>query len=269
MALEEDVGSGDLSAALIPEGARARFVIAARENLVACGLPIADYLLRLAAKDDVAIDYAAREGQKMRAGEAMMAGEAPARALLTAERTALNFIRQLSAVATFAARLCEEMEGTGARLLDTRKTLPGMRSMQKYAARVGGAKNHRFGLYDGVMIKDNHIAVCGSIERAVDEARRRAPLLTKIEVECDSLEQVEECLTRALPDVVMLDNMSEEDMRLAVAMRRDLGSTITFEASGNVTLSRVRAVAETGVECISVGALTHSPPPVDIGLDVV
>lgn len=270
LAIEEDVGACDLSAALIPSNKTARFAVAAREELIACGLPVALYVLyELCGKESVEIISVAQDGSPVRAGGAMLEAVAPARSLLTAERVMLNFVRHLSAVATLARMMCAELEGTPAQLLDTRKTIPGMRRMQKYAAAIGGARNHRFALDSGIMLKDNHIALYGSITEAVEAARKSAPMPVKIEVECDTVAQAEECLRSARPDVVMLDNMTTEDMKIAVDIKRRLQSPIRLEASGNMTLSRLRKVAETGVDFISVGCLTHSPPPVDIGLDVL
>jgi nicotinate-nucleotide pyrophosphorylase (carboxylating) len=270
-ALAEDVGTGDLSSSLFPDGKVASFAIVARESLVACGLPLVRHVLELLAeKERIVLRPGVKEGGEAKAGEALLRGSAPARAVLTGERTILNFVRQLCAVATLARRMSVELQGTGARLLDTRKTLPGMRGMQKYAARVGGARNHRFGLFDGIMLKDNHIALYGgSIAKAVEAAREAAPLLTKIEVECDTLVQVRECLYEAAPDVVLLDNMAPSLMREAVVLRKASGRFIPFEASGNVTPERLKEIAATGVEYISAGCLTYSPPPVDIGLDIV
>jgi len=186
-----------------------------------------------------------------------------ARSMLTAERTALNIVQRLSGIATETARYVDAIAGTKARLLDTRKTTPGLRALEKHAAACGGALNHRLGLDSGVMIKDNHIAVCGSIRAAVARARQVLPVLTKLEVECDRLEQVQEALGTEV-DVIMLDNMSVSAMKEAVAL---VAGRVKLEASGGVRLETIRAIAETGVDYISTSKITQSAPAVDIGLD--
>jgi nicotinate-nucleotide pyrophosphorylase (carboxylating) len=191
--------------------------------------------------------------------------EGLARGLLAVERTALNFLQHLSGVATLTAQYVERIAGTRAVLIDTRKTTPGLRALEKHAAHLGGARNHRLRLDDGVLIKDNHISVCGSIASAVRRARAGVPVLTRIEVECDTLQQVNEAL-EAGADMILLDNMSLEDLRRAVALS---GGRVPLEASGGVRLENIRAIAETGVDFISVGRITQSAPAVDIGLDAV
>jgi nicotinate-nucleotide pyrophosphorylase (carboxylating) len=189
----------------------------------------------------------------------------PARGLLSAERTALNILQHLSGIATLTAQYVDKIAGTRAVLLDTRKTTPGLRILEKHAAQVGGAKNHRLGQADGVMIKDNHIAVCGSIKAAVAQAQKGIPVLTKIEVEADRLDQVGEAL-EAGADMILLDNMSLDMLREAVKM---VGGRVPLEASGGVNLDTIRGIAETGVDYISVGRITQSAPAVDIGLDEI
>lgn len=263
-ALAEDIGRGDLtSALLIPLHLNARLAFVAREPLVACGTRVAAQVF--ATLDaSVRCDIRLADGDHVEGGEPIMTVEGPARALLAAERTALNLMQRLSSVATFTAVFMEHLKGTDAVLLDTRKTTPGLRVLEKYAVRAGGGRNHRLRLDDGVLIKDNHIALAGGVAQAVALARKGAPALTRIEVECDTLTQVQEAV-EARPDVILLDNMPVGDLRKAV---RFVDGRVQLEASGGVTLENVRAIADTGVDFISVGAITHSAPHVDIGLDV-
>ena len=268
LALAEDLGrAGDVTGACIPAHARQSFVFAARRNGVIAGLDCAR--LAVAALDPEAVyEPCVADGAIVGAGMHLARVTGRARALLTAERTALNLMGRLSGVATLTARFVEAVQGTGARITDTRKTTPGLRALEKYAVRCGGGVNHRFGLDDAVLIKDNHVAACGGVGPALDFFRGknsagRLGHLMKVEVEVDSLRQLREALPYA-PDVIMLDNFSLEDLREAVALA---GGKVTLEASGGVDLSTVRAIAETGVDVISVGALTHSAPVLDIGLD--
>jgi nicotinate-nucleotide pyrophosphorylase (carboxylating) len=203
------------------------------------------------------------DGDRVAAGAVLARVEADARALLSAERTALNLLGRLSGVATLTAAYVAAVEGTGARIADTRKTTPGLRALEKYAVRCGGGLNHRFGLDDAILIKDNHVAACGGIGPALERARAAAGHLVQVEIEVDSLVQLDEALPYA-PDVIMLDNFSLADLRTAVART---GGRVRLEASGGVNLQTVRDIAETGVDVISVGALTHSAPVLDIGLD--
>lgn len=264
-ALMEDVGRGDLTSdLLIPASQQGRLVMTAREELVACGI-------ELVARVFMAIDGALQcgaavgEGQRVKAGQALVEVKGSARSILAAERTALNFLSRLSAVATQTRRYADAVAGTGTVILDTRKTLPGYRQLDKYAVRVGGGRNHRMRLDDGVLIKDNHIALCGGVAEAIARARHGTPALTRIEVECDTLDQVREALA-AGAEMILLDNMPPATLREAVAITE---GRAYLEASGGVTLANVREIAECGVHFISVGALTHSAPHVDIGLDVV
>ncbi|RMF12240.1 MAG: carboxylating nicotinate-nucleotide diphosphorylase [Alphaproteobacteria bacterium] len=260
-ALAEDIGPGDLTGeAVVPADARLSARMRAREPLVVCGLPLAVGCFRH-LDADARIEVAARDGEVLAAGSVLMHVEGSARALLAAERTALNFVQHFSGIASLAHRFVEAVAGTGATILDTRKTLPLYRRLQKYAVRCGGATNHRMGLHDAVMIKDNHIALAGSLKAAVDAARRAGH--RAIEVECDTLDQVKEALSLGI-DHLLLDNMSIEELRHAVAMAK---GRARLEASGGVTLESVRAIAETGVDFISIGRLTMSAPAVDIGLD--
>ena len=263
-ALAEDLGrAGDVtSLACVPAEARLRAVFATRKPGVVAGLACA----RLAILElDPAADFesVARDGARVGAGETLAGVEANARALLGAERVALNLMGRLSGVATLTRAYVDAVEGSGVAIVDTRKTTPGLRALEKYAVRCGGGMNHRFGLDDAILIKDNHIAACGSVGEAVRRARAAAGHLIKVEVEIDGLVQLEEALKYG-PDVVMLDNFSLAD--LAEAVRRTAGRA-RLEASGGVSLETVRAIADTGVDVISVGALTHSASVLDIGLD--
>lgn len=265
-ALAEDLGrAGDVTAqACIEAHARLTAVFAARQNGVVAGLACA----RLAV---LALDPAAKfeamvaDGYEVQPGEVLARVEANARALLSAERTALNLLGRLSGVATLTRDYVQAVAGSGARIADTRKTTPGLRHLEKYAVRCGGGINHRFGLDDAILIKDNHVAACGGVGEALRRARAAAGHLMKIEVEVDSLAQLEEALPHR-PDVIMLDNFSLEDLAKAVAMT---GGRTTLEASGGVNLQTVRGIAASGVQVISVGALTHSASVLDIGLDAV
>jgi len=265
LALAEDLGrAGDVTAAAcLPADARFAAVFAARRPGVVAGLDCARLAFRL-LDAEVAFTPALREGDAVQSGAVLARVEGNARAVLSAERTALNLLGRLSGVATLTAAYVAAVEGAGARIADTRKTTPGLRALEKHAVRCGGGTNHRFGLDDAILIKDNHIAACGGIGPALERARAHAGHLLPIEVEVDSLAQLEEALPYA-PAAVLLDNFSLGDLRAAVALAR--GRTV-LEASGGVTLETVRAVAETGVDVISVGALTHSAPVLDIGLDV-
>jgi nicotinate-nucleotide pyrophosphorylase (carboxylating) len=265
-ALAEDLGrAGDLTAAAcVPAEAELRCVFAARRGGVVAGLACAR--LALHALDPAArFSHEAMDGQIVAAGAPLATIHGNARAVLSAERTALNLLGRLSGVATLTRNFVDAVDGTGARITDTRKTTPGLRALEKYAVRCGGGISHRFGLDDAILIKDNHIAACGSVGEAVRRAKAYAGHLVKVEVEVDSLVQLQEALAHD-PDVVMLDNFTVEDLREAVTIA---GGRVTLEASGGVDLETVRAIAETGVETISVGALTHSAPVLDIGLDAV
>ncbi len=260
-ALDEDLGAGDVtSAAVVPADARMRVVMRAREDLVLAGLPLAAGCFR--ARDQAAtIKVRARDGDRLAAGAVALEVEGAARAILEAERTALNFVCHLSGIATLARRFVDAVADTNAVILDTRKTLPLYRALQKYATRCGGARNHRMGLYDAVLIKDNHIAVAGGLKAAVEAARRAGH--QAIEVECDSLDQLREALALGV-ERILLDNMTTAALRRAVAIS---AGRAKLEASGGVTLETVRAIAETGVDFISIGRLTMSAAAVDLGLD--
>ena len=263
-ALVEDLGrAGDVTAAACaPADARLSAVFAARSDGRIAGLDCARIAVRLMAPD-ARFEAVLADGEDAAPGAVIARVEGNARALLAAERVALNFLQRLSGVATLTRAYVRAVEGTGARIADTRKTTPLLRALEKHAVLCGGGVNHRHGLDDAILIKDNHVAVCGGIGPALERARAAAGHLTKIEIEVDRLEQLEEALPFR-PDVVMLDNFALEDLRAAVTMAK--GRTV-LEASGGVSLHTVRAIAETGVDVISVGALTHSAPALDIGLD--
>jgi nicotinate-nucleotide pyrophosphorylase (carboxylating) len=267
LALAEDIGPGDVTTlAIVQQDAAAAALMRAREPLVIAGLALAEAAFRELSAH-VILNREAEDGQRVETGRTLLKVSGPARALLTAERVALNFVQRLSGVATLTARFVEAIKGTGARILDTRKTTPGWRRFEKYAVRCGGGQNHRAGLFDMVLIKDNHLAALreaqpNAVAAAVQRARTHFPQL-KIEVEADKLEQVEQAAV-AGADFILLDNMEPAELRQAVEKCRGRAQT---EASGGVSLESVRAIAETGVDFISVGALTHSARAVDIGLD--
>ncbi|WBT05834.1 carboxylating nicotinate-nucleotide diphosphorylase [Brevundimonas vesicularis] len=271
LALAEDLGrAGDVTAmACIPEGARMKAAFAARKPGVLAGIDCVR-LAVLAMDPKASVDLRLRDGDAFDAGAMLAVVEADARAFLSAERTALNLVGRLSGVATLTRTYVEAVAGTKARIADTRKTTPGLRALEKHAVACGGGINHRFGLDDAILIKDNHVAVCGGVAEAVRRAKAFAPHLMKVEVEVDGLDQLDAVLALidegAAPDVIMLDNFSLDDLRAAVAR---VAGRIVLEASGGVDLTTVRGIAETGVDVISVGALTHSAPVLDIGLDAL
>ena len=264
-ALAEDLGrAGDVTAqACVPAEARMTAVFAARRSGVVAGIDCARLAVGL-MDPGARFETLATDGDALESGQVLARVEANARALLAAERTALNLLGRLSGIATETRRYVEAVSGTHARIADTRKTTPGLRALEKHAVVCGGGVNHRFGLDDAVLIKDNHVALCGGVGEAVRRARAHVGHLMKVEVEIDRLDQLEEALAEG-PDVVMLDNFSLDDLRAAVAVT---AGRAVLEASGGVTLDTVRAIAETGVDVISVGALTHSAPGLDIGLDI-
>ncbi len=263
-ALAEDIGPGDITTTLcVPADVWATATVLAKAPGVVAGLDVCALAFRL-LDSEVRWEAHVPDGSAMldsRTALATVTGNA--RALLTAERVALNFLQRLSGVATVTARYVAAVAGTGARIVDTRKTTPGLRMLEKYAVRMGGGENHRLGLYDCVLIKDNHIQAAGGIGPAVAGARAHIPHTMKIEVETDTLAQVEEALA-VRADIILLDNMDLETMRRAVTL---IGGRAIAEASGGLSLDRVAAVAATGVQILSVGALTHSAPALDIGLD--
>jgi nicotinate-nucleotide pyrophosphorylase (carboxylating) len=261
--LSEDLGQGGdvTSTATIDEGARFSAEMNCRESIVVAGLEIAEAFFR-AMDPDVRIESSISDGDKLEVGALLMGLQGDARAMLTAERSALNTLQHLSGIATLTRRYVDAIAGTGAILLDTRKTLPGLRVLDKYAARMGGAQNHRMRLDDGVLIKDNHVAVNGGVEGAVRRAKAANSGL-EIQVEVDRLEQIEPALA-AGAERLLLDNMTNDDLREAVGI---VAGRVPLEASGGVNLDTIRGIAESGVNYISVGRITQSAPAVDIGLD--
>jgi len=265
-ALAEDLGSrGDITTqALVPPGARAHARIVAREPGILAGIDVAALVFQMTNRW-LKIRMLRRDGQRFRAGEAILEVSGRAAPILSAERTALNFLRHLFGIATTTSRFVAKTKNTRAKIYDTRKTTPLLRELEKHAVRCGGGHNHRIGLYDMVLIKDNHILAAGSVREAVMRARRRAPKGTLIQVECDTLAQVREALS-VRPDLLLCDNMTTTQLRQVVRLTR---GKIPVEASGGVNLKTVAAIAKTGVERISVGALTHSAGEVDLGLDFI
>ncbi len=263
-ALQEDLGPEDVTTeATVPADFVSTAEMLAKQDLVLAGVTVSGAVFQYL---DPNIDFMplAKDGDRIRSGTVIARVTGITRVLLGGERVALNLLQHMSGIATLTARYIEEVKGTKVEVLDTRKTLPGLRQLEKYAVRVGGGKNHRFGLYDGVLIKDNHIKAAGGITRAVAGARRRAHHLLKIEVEVKNLEEVREALA-AKADIIMLDNMPLDLMREAVAL---IKGEALVEASGNVTLETVRPIAETGVDFISSGSLTHSAPAADISMKI-
>ncbi|PPD47869.1 MAG: nicotinate-nucleotide diphosphorylase (carboxylating) [Methylobacter sp.] len=259
--LNEDVGSGDLTAAIIPENLRAQAQVITRETMVVCGQ---EWFNAVFAALDPAVNivWQVTEGDTAIAGTRLCSLDGSARALLTGERTALNLLQTLSATATVSRRYADAVAGTGCNVLDTRKTLPGLRKAQKYAVACGGCHNHRIGLYDGVLIKENHIVAAGSIANAVKAARQHPDI--PVEVEVESLAELAEALA-AKPERIMLDNFTLDDLRTAVALT---AGAVGLEASGNISLANIRAIAETGVDYISIGALTKNLQAVDLSMRI-
>jgi len=263
-ALAEDRGPGDVtSEATIPADSVSTAVMLAKQGLVLAGLDVARAVFHVL---DPAIQFTAlaKDGDRIESGTEIAKLSGNTRVLLAGERAALNLIQHLSGIATLTAKYVQRVKGLKAQVLDTRKTTPGLRQLEKYAVRVGGGKNHRFGLFDGVLIKDNHIKAAGSIAKAVAGARQKAHHLLKIEVETKTLDEVREALD-AKADIIMLDNMPCDKMREAVTL---IDCAALVEASGNVTLETIRAIAETGVDYISSGSLTHSAPAADISMKI-
>jgi nicotinate-nucleotide pyrophosphorylase (carboxylating) len=260
--LAEDVGAGDITAQLIPESQWATAKVITREAAVLCGVAWVDEIFRR-LDSRVTLRWQAADGDLLAPDQCFLELEGPARSLLTGERAALNMLQTLSATATATRRYVDLIEGTGVRLLDTRKTLPGMRLAQKYAVTCGGGHNHRIGLWDAFLIKENHIAACGGIQAAVAQARKLASELP-VEVEVETFEELDQALA-AGADIVMLDNFAIEDLHVAVEIN---GGRATLEASGNVDDSTLRAIADTGVDCISSGALTKDVKSIDLSMRI-
>ena len=260
----EDWGTQDWTTASVPDREMTARVVAKAEVVLA-GLPVACAVFR-AVDPLLETRSLVQDGDKVPCGTEVMSISGPSRSILMAERVMLNLLQRLSGTATLTRAFVAAVEGTGARILDTRKNTPGLKVLEKYAVRCGGGFNHRLTLGDGVLLKENHIAAAGGIRPAVASARRVSPNLIKLEVEAETLDQVRECL--AIPDVdgILLDNMTNEQMREAVQARAASGRRVFLEASGNLSLARARSVAETGVDFLSVGALTHSAPAADLSL---
>lgn len=260
-ALMEDVGGGDLTANLIPEEARSEASVISREAGVVCGSRWFEQVFAL-LDESIRIDWRVTDGDKVKPNQTLCVLSGPSRALLTGERTALNFLQTLSGTATLTRKYVEAVAGTGVKVLDTRKTVPGLRRAQKYAVTCGGGTNHRIGLYDGILIKENHIAAAGSIAEAVAQARRHATDAVPVEVEVEDLHEVREALA-ADADILLLDNMEPADLREAVALAH---GQARLEASGGVNLQTIREIAETGVDYVSVGELTKHLHALDLSM---
>ena len=263
--LREDIGFGDLtSTIMIDEDTTGIFDVNAREDIVVAGMAVAAAIFER-CEPGCTFEPKVNDGDHITDGTTMARVSGKARGLLTAERSALNMLQHLSGIATLTSKYVKEIEGTGATLIDTRKTTPGLRALEKHAVTCGGGRNHRLALDGGVLVKDNHIAVCGGLTAAIQRAKSQVPTLTKVQVECDNLDQVKEAV-EAGADSLLLDNMSPDMMREAAKI---VDGRITLEASGGITLETVRAKAESGVDLISTGKITQSAPSVDIGLDDV
>jgi len=260
-ALEEDIGSGDLTAALIPAETVGRATVITREAAIVCGIPYVEAVFQR-LNQSVRIEWGTSEGAQASANQVLFHLTGPARALLTGERTALNFLQLLSGTASAAHAYVERLEGTGCRLLDTRKTIPGLRTAQKYAVRVGGGQNHRIGLFDGILIKENHIMAAGSIANAVEAARSSG---VPVEVEVESLDELRQAID-ARADIALLDEFSLTDMATGVALNRRAARPLKLEASGGVSLDTIRRIAETGVDFISVGGITKHVRAIDLSM---
>jgi nicotinate-nucleotide pyrophosphorylase (carboxylating) len=265
IALEEDLGPGDLTTdAIVNPSAIGKGVLLARESLVLAGLPVFKRVFDLLSPD-MAFEFHFQDGGAVPGGAKIGVVSGPLGAILKGERTALNFLQRMSGIATLTKKYVDKVGAQKVRVVDTRKTVPGLRVLDKYAVRMGGGFNHRLGLFDGILIKDNHIAAAGSVRKAVSLAKKNVPHTVKIEVEVEDLKGVEEAI-QAGADAVLLDNMSPEMMRKAVDVVR---GRLAIEASGNINLENIEEVAQTGVNLISVGALTHSPRAVDLSLEVI
>ena len=262
-ALAEDVGPGDLTAALIPADRLGRAAVITREPAIVCGIPYVESVFEQVDRR-VRLEWRIAEGEPVADDQTLLALEGPARALLTGERTALNFLQLLSGTATAAHSYAALLEDTKCRLLDTRKTIPGLRTAQKYAVRVGGGHNHRMGLFDGILIKENHIVAAGSIAAAV-AAARRGPVQVPVEVEVENLSELQQAIA-AGADIAMLDDFSLDAMREAVAVNAQAKKPLKLEASGGITTATIREVAETGVDFISVGSITKHVRAVDLSM---
>lgn len=263
--LDEDIAGGDItSEAIFSPAQNGKAVFIARQEFVVAGIESVAPLV-FQTRNPAVHCRPIKDGSRVKDGDILLSVNGPVLDLLAAERVALNLCQRLSGIATLTARFVEAVQGLPVQILDTRKTTPGLRILEKYAVTVGGGHNHRFTLHDQILIKDNHIAAAGSIGEAVRKVRAYAPKRLKVEVECETLAQVREALA-AKADIIMLDNMTPAALRKAVAL---VGKQATTEASGGVTLKNIRRIAETGVDCISIGALTHSAPAMDISMELV
>lgn len=264
--MAEDVGTGDITSGCLPADLMVDWSIEAQGEGVLCGVGIAEHLLGPYSSDpdDARTEVLKVDGDRVRRGEVAIEGRHLARRVLMAERTALNFLMHLSGIATCTNQFVDKIRGTKAKIVDTRKTLPGLRGLEKYAVRCGGGHNHRMGLFDGAMIKDNHISAVGSIRAAVRAVRDYASHMSKIEVECETLDQVQEAVD-AGADIVLLDNMDPFMMREVI---RKFGGSCLFEASGGISLETVAGVANTGVDLVSVGTITHSAPALSFHMEI-
>lgn len=264
IAIQEDIGHGDITSLLVvPEGSKAKAKIIAKEDFILAGMPFVKEVFNL-VDPAVAIKILVDEGAKVKKAVTVAEISGSARSILLGERISLNILQHISGIATITRSYVEKIAGLLVKLADTRKTTPGMRLMEKYGVRIGGGINHRFGLYDGILIKDNHIKIAGSVKKAVELAKKGHHLL-KIEVEVKNIDEFKEALN-AGADVIMLDNMSIADMKEAVKIAR---GKVILEASGNINLQNIRGIAETGIDIISIGALTHSAKAVDISMKIV
>ncbi|MBN2808689.1 MAG: carboxylating nicotinate-nucleotide diphosphorylase [Deltaproteobacteria bacterium] len=268
MALEEDLGSGDVTTlSTVPPGTMARALIKAKQECVVAGIQVTGLVFRT-LDPSLKIEARVADGDRLQVGAPLMSVTGNVSSILMAERVALNFVQRLCGVATLTARFVAAVAETEAEIVDTRKTTPGWRSLEKYAVQVGGGRNHRHGLFDGILIKDNHIKAAGTITDAINHAQRMAPHGLKIEVEAADLNEVKEA-ARSGADIILLDNMDDTLLRQAVSFVREHYPAIKLEASGGIVLANVAQVAACGVDFISVGALTHSAPAIDISLDLV
>lgn len=269
-ALLEDLGrAGDITTnATIASGANATAVLASREHGYVSGLVLAGTAFRL-MDETLRFEFVAHDGDIVKPGDALATINGRARAILSAERVALNFLMHMCGIATYTSKFASQIAHTNAKVVDTRKTIPGMRTFEKYAVRCGGGVNHRYGLDDAILIKDNHIAVSGSVSKAVENARNYVGHMVKIEIEVDNLDQMREAL-KVKPDVILLDNMSTDQLSEAVEInRQDNQGAVKLEASGNVNINTIKAIAETGVDYISTSKITMAAPTMDIGLDII
>ncbi len=265
LALEEDLGSGDLTTnSIVRPDSKGRAVLIAKQDLILAGLPVFKRTFEI-LNSDTRFESFFEDGQSVKKNSKVCEISAPVQAILKAERTGLNLLQRMSGIATLTRKYAEQIRGFKAKVLDTRKTTPGLRILDKYSVRMGGGYNHRFGLYDGIIIKDNHIQAAGSITKALSLCRKSIPHTLKIEIEVEDLEGVAEAL-QAGADIIMLDNMSVDEIKKAVELVKGLS---VLEVSGNVSLENIKSIAATGVDLISVGALTHSAPAADLSLELI